>query len=167
MKKRFSALFLLLALGLYAAQTPAVSPPEKSQTGQASGTYKAFFALAKSGDLDAQALLGEMYLDGIGVEKDAQKAFFWLSKAAKRNDPQAQYLLGSMYENGIYVTADMQRAVKWYTESAKQGDVMAQYTLALIYKDGKGEIAQDLNKAMHWMKMVEKQKDKLVKMAMR
>ncbi len=165
MKKRFSALLMLLTLSLYASHTPTTTNTSDTVT-KGSGTYEAFFTLAKSGDLDAQALLGEMYLDGIGVEKDTQKAFFWLSKAAKRNDPQAQYLLGAMYENGIYVTADMDRAVKWYTEAAKQGDVMAQYALALIYKDGKGAIAKDLNKAMHWMKMVEKQKDKLMKVAM-
>jgi TPR repeat protein len=116
---------------------------------------EAFCLAAKSGDLDAQMILGEMYLDGIGVEVDHQKAFFWLSKAAKGGDVEAQYLLGFMYENGLKVAVNIKRATKWYTEAALQGDVLSQYNLAIIYKEGKGEVEKDMKKAFKWLAMVQ------------
>jgi len=160
-------LSLVLVSTAMFAKTDSDVVQEILQKNQSQFTYEAFFELAKSGDIDAQTLLGEMYLDGIGVEKDPQKAFFWLSKAAKKEDPQAQYLLGTMYENGIYVSTDMHRAVKWYKEAALQGDVMAQYNLALIYKDGKGGVQKDLKEAFKWLKMVEAEEDKVTKVAMK
>ncbi len=117
--------------------------------------YQSFFRLAKSGDVDSQAMLGEMYLDGIGVRIDHDKAFFWLSKAAHSGDPQAQYLLGMMYENGLKVAQNMKRAVEWYEKAAAQNDAMAQYNLAMIYKDGKGGIKKDLKKARHLIEALE------------
>ncbi|MCH9813160.1 MAG: sel1 repeat family protein, partial [Epsilonproteobacteria bacterium] len=80
-------------------------------SGQELKAYDSFFLAAKSGDRDAQMILGAMYLDGIGTKCDHEKAFFWLSKAANRGDMEAQYLLGFMYENGLKVAPNMSRAV--------------------------------------------------------
>ncbi len=130
--------------------------------------YKAFFELAKSGDADAQTMLGEMYLDGInGVAVDHEQAFFWLNKAAAHGDPQAQYLVGFMYENGLYVTSNMHRAVKWYKKAAKNGDILAQYNLALIYKEGKGGIRKNMKEAFRWLQMVQKEEDQIAAVAMK
>ncbi len=122
---------------------------------------EAFFLAAKSGDLDSQMILGEMYLDGIGVEVDHQKAFFWLSKAARSGDVEAQHLLGFMYENGLEVAVNMKRAVKWYTEAALQGDVLSQYNLAIIYKEGKGEVTKDMKEAFKWLAMVQDAREEI------
>ncbi len=118
-------------------------------------SYNAFFELAKSGDVDSQTMLGEMFLDGIGVKIDHEKAFYWLAKAANNGDAQAQYLLGTMYENGLKVAPDIQRAVKWYEKAAAQGDAMAQYNLAIIYKEGKGGIEKDMKKAFALIRKVQ------------
>ena len=120
-----------------------------------------FFASAKSGDVDSQMILGEMYLDGIGVDIDHQKAFYWLSKAAQAGDVEAQYLLGFMYENGLKVAKNVLRATKWYTKAALQGDVLSQYNLAIIYKEGRGEISRDMSEAFKWLSMVEESGKKL------
>ena len=132
-----------------------------NQLEQEHNDYNTFFAAAKSGDIDAQMILGEMYLDGIGIEADHQKAFFWLSKAARSGDSQAQYLLGFMYENGLKVASNIKRAVKWYTEAALQGDILAQYNLAIIYKEGKGEVEKDMKKAFKWLTLVQESKKKI------
>lgn len=123
--------------------------------------YETFFLAAKSGDTDAQMILGEMYLDGIGVEVDHDKAFFWLSKAAASGDPEAQYHLAFMYENGIKVAKNMTRAVKWYTEAALQGDILSQYNLAIIYKEGRGEVEKDMQKAFKWLYLVQEAREKM------
>jgi len=48
------------------------------------------------GRLETQYLLGEAYLNGYGVERDAEKAAQWLSKAAAGAHPGAIRLLGTM-----------------------------------------------------------------------
>lgn len=151
MKKIISSILLssaILFAGSYSIGNKMLDNEKELQASEA------FFLAAKSGDLDSQMILGEMYLDGIGVEVDHQKAFFWLSKAARAGDAEAQYLLGFMYENGLEVAVNIKRAVKWYTESALQGDILSQYNLAIIYKEGKGEIVKDMSKAFKWLAMV-------------
>ncbi len=129
--------------------------------GEEQKAYDAFFLSAKSGDMDSQMILGEMYLDGIGVEANHQKAFFWLSKAANSGDIEAQYLLGFMYENGLKVASDIKRSVKWYTKAALQGDVLSQYNLAIIYKEGRGEIQKDMKEAFKWLHMVQNARENM------
>ncbi len=161
MKKIFIGLGLTLTLLSGANHTPMPQLQDITE-------YQAFFDLAKSGDVDAQTMLGEMYLDGInGVAVDHEKAFFWLSKAARKGDPQAQYLLGFMYENGLYVVRNMERAVKWYKTAALKGDVLAQYNLALIYKEGKGGIVKNMKEAFRWLHMVQKEESSAARLAMR
>jgi len=124
--------------------------------------YKTFFQLAKSGDVDSQTLLGEMYLDGIGTDIDIKKAFFWISKAASTGDAQAQYLLAFMYENGIKVAVNIPRAVTLYKKAALQGDILSQYNLAMIYKEGKGGVKKDMKQAFKWLANVQANKEKLI-----
>ncbi|HHD83483.1 MAG TPA: sel1 repeat family protein [Campylobacteraceae bacterium] len=130
--------------------------------------YQSFLELAKSGDVDAQTMLGEMYLDGInGVAVNHEKAFLWLNKAARKGDPQAQYLIGFMYENGLYVPASVTKAVAWYKKAATKGDVLAQYNLALIYKEGKGGIKKNMKEAFKWLQMVQKEENRIASVAMK
>jgi len=123
--------------------------------------YQTFFKLAKSGDIQSQTLLGEMYLDGIGTEMDVKKAFYWISKASNNGDSDAQYLLGFMYENGIKVAVNTPRAVTLYQKAAKQGDILSQYSLAMIYKEGKGGVKKDMVKAYKWLSKVQVSKKDL------
>lgn len=48
---------------------------------------------------ESTGLLAMMYYDGIGVEKDLEKAFEYAEIAAKENDGTALYILGHMCEN--------------------------------------------------------------------
>ena len=125
------------------------------EQGNTLDAYVEFSKLAKQGDVDAQTILGEMYLDGIGVKQDTKKAYDWLSKAAKSGDKEAQYLLGFMYENGIGVKVDIVKAVNWYEKAANKGDIMAMYNLAFIYKSGAKGVKKDINKAISLLEKVE------------
>ena len=123
--------------------------------GNISEALAQFQTLAKSGDADAQTMLGEMYLDGIGTKQDTQKAYYWIQKAANNGDKEAQYLLGFMYENGIEVKKDITQAVNWYQKAANKGDIMAMYNLAFIYKNGAKGVSKDMNKAVSLLQKVE------------
>lgn len=158
MKKIISSLLVCGSI-LYA--TNFDSGMKMLNAGAEQEAKEAFCLSAKSGNIDSQMILGEMYLDGIGVDVDHQKAFFWLSKAARGGDAEAQYLLGFMYENGLKVAVNIKRATKWYTEAALQGDILSQYNLAIIYKEGKGEVEKDMKKAFRWIAMVQDARENL------
>jgi TPR repeat protein len=53
--------------------------------------------------LAAQAVLGLCYLDGIGVGRDYDEAFRFLSAAAQRGAPRAHIGLARMYADGMGV----------------------------------------------------------------
>jgi TPR repeat protein len=55
---------------------------------------------AKKGITPAQTVLAHFYKKGTGVNKDMQKASFWIAKAAQQKDLVAQYSLGVMYMEG-------------------------------------------------------------------
>ncbi len=149
---------LLVSVGLFASSSGVdLSLIENKQMQKRHGEL---FRLAKSGDVDAQTILGEMYLDGIGVKADSDKAFYWLSKASQSDDAEAEYLLGFMYENGIKVDKNLERAATLYERASKQGDVMASYNLALMYKDGKG-VEKDTKKAFNLLKSIKLKKDNI------
>ncbi|MCG3775694.1 MAG: Secretory immunoglobulin A-binding protein EsiB [Nitrospira sp.] len=69
---------------------------------------------ADHGDALAQYILGNSYLNGIGVSKDAVEAAKWYRKAADQGDSPSQYNLGNSYANGDGVAKDEAEAVKWY-----------------------------------------------------
>jgi uncharacterized protein len=53
--------------------------------------------LAERGNADAQALVGGMYDNGLGVPRDDAQTIFWYGKAAEQGDARAQYNLGVMW----------------------------------------------------------------------
>ena len=99
---------------------------------------------AEKGDVQAQYLLGSIYLLGDDVKKDKnlgyqgepqqknfKKAVKWLKKAARQGHVFSQFRLGGIYEtqwfsgnvfdrsNGL--KADSDAAIYWYRQAAKKG----------------------------------------------
>ncbi len=130
-------------------------------SGDTAKAFSEFQKLANSGDVDAATMLGEMYLDGIGVEQNNKKAYYWIQKAANEGDKEAEYLLGFMYENGIEVKTNISQAVSWYEKAANKGDIMAMYNLAFIYKNGASGVKQDMQKAVSLLSEVEEAKSNM------
>jgi TPR repeat protein len=69
--------------------------------------------LADDGDPGAQFYLGQMHLQGKGVDRDFEKAAEWLAKAAEAGHPRAQGLLGGLYAVGLGVPQDFGAAYFW------------------------------------------------------
>lgn len=112
--------------------------------------------LSSQGYPEAQLYLGLCYKNGLGVEKNLQKAAFWGKKAfdiisaqANKGDAKAQLNLGIFYANGLVVSQDLKNAVNWYVKSANQGNSMAQATLGEYYERGV-LVEKDLQKAFFW-----------------
>lgn len=85
-----------------------------------------FEVLARSGNADAEELIGVMYALGLGVERDDERAFEWYLRASMKGHPGAQSGIGWYYEIGRGMPApDLVRAYLWYALSAIGGDVDA------------------------------------------
>ena len=84
---------------------------------------RALLPLARSGNADAEELIGVMYAMGLGVPKDDARAFEWYLRSSLKGHPGAQSGLGWYYEVGRGLPApDLVRAYLWYTLSAIGGD---------------------------------------------
>ncbi len=81
-----------------------------------------FLPAARSGNADAEELIGVMYAMGLGVERDDERAFEWYLRASMKGHPGAQSGIGWYFEVGRGTQVDLVRAYLWYGLSAIGGD---------------------------------------------
>jgi hypothetical protein len=107
--------------------------------------------LAESGDVEAQAQLGESLAHGRLTVKDEAEAVTWLRRAAEQGHSPSQTSLGSMYKHGRGVAQDYEQAVTWFRNAADQEDAGGQLFLGIMYERGWG-VAQDHGQAVAWFR---------------
>lgn len=93
---------------------------------------------AREGDLEAQALLGQILLDGHGIEQDVSLALTWFGIAAERGHAMARNMLGRCLEHGWGCTKDEAGAARHYAIAAEQRLDWAMYNLANLLSTGRG-----------------------------
>ena len=81
--------------------------------------------LAEQGYPLAECQIGYFYLEGLGVEKNPEQAFYWSRRAAEHGDRDGQFNLGCFYEEGTGTAPDMELAVRWYRKAALQDHDLA------------------------------------------
>lgn len=104
---------------------------------------------AEEGDAEAQFFVGYSYYSGEnGVNKDINKAVYWLKKSADQGNPTGQIVLGVCYQNGAGVEKDMEKAFSLYRDAASTGDMNGLYMLGMyiFYQEDR-----DLGKAFYWL----------------
>lgn len=117
--------------GLLALSTPVFAADleearDLMEAGAFADAMDQFRVLARSGNADAEELIGVMYALGLGVDKDPERAFEWYLRSSLKGHPGAQSGLGWYYELGLGMPApDLVRAYLWYALSAIGGDVDA------------------------------------------
>lgn len=104
---------------------------------------------AGQGELEAQALLGQILLDGQGIERDSALARRWFSIAAERGHGMACNMLGRCHEHGWGGPINLLSAVNCYQTAAAQGLDWAMYNLANLLATGRG-CSLDLPQAFSW-----------------
>lgn len=93
------------------------------EAGRFEEAREALWPAARSGNAEAEELIGVMYALGLGVEKDEVRAFEWYLRAAMKGHAGAQSGVGWYYEVGIGLPApDLVRAHLWYVLSTIGGD---------------------------------------------
>ncbi len=110
----------------------------------------ALIARAKQGDADAQRILGMVYFNGDGVEKNPTEAVKWMRKAAAQENSQAQFVLGMAYFYGNGVERNGTEAVNWWLKAAEHEHAGAQSNVGMAYYDGTG-VEPDYDKALKWL----------------
>ena len=104
-------------------------------------TTQALFWLEKAGRQglnEAWALTGMIFLDGVGVEKDFERARQYFLMAADHDQASAQFGLGEIYYRGLGVEPNLELGADWYQKAADLGHTRAQIAIATIYLSGKG-----------------------------
>ncbi len=114
-------MFLSLTAG------PAAAELEKARDLMDAKAYEEAMAellpAARSGNAEAEELIGVMYALGLGVERDDVRAFEWYLRASLKGHAGAQSGIGWYYEVGRGLPApDLVRAYTWYVLSAIGGD---------------------------------------------
>lgn len=107
--------------------------------------------MAANGHPKAQTVLGMLYQNGLGVEKDIKVALYWLEKAAAQGLREAESYLGHLYLEGKFVEKDWDKAEHWLLKAAKQGQREAQVHLGLMYLDDTWA-KKDIRHAEVWLR---------------
>jgi serine/threonine protein kinase len=121
---------------------------------------------ADRGDAFAQARLGLMYLDGIGVERNEAEAARLFRLAADRGHPVAQYYLASMYATGRGVEKNEAEAARLFRLISDMGYPAVQYQLGLMYFDGSG-VEKNEAEAIRLYRLAARQGDSAAQAALR
>lgn len=169
--KRIGSLTCALLLTLQFSQVQAASIVAAERAIQQSAFDKALEELrplAKDGDPEALYLLGTLYRDGKGVERDTEQATNYFNSASRQGHigsvnalremknevykkefdqllpdaesgvARAQNRIGEMYEFAQGVPRDLQQAFNWYTKAATSDYLPAIHNLARSYNFGTG-----------------------------
>lgn len=154
-------LLLLLAPALGANVDPLEQARAAIDEQRYSEAVELIVPLARNGDATAQNMLGILYGQGWGVDKDLDKARQWFEQAAAGGSGRAFYNLASMYATGNGVPKDCARAVELLRTPAQAGDPVAQVNLGSLYADGSECTPQDFDEAIRWYRMAAEQNDPL------
>ena len=111
--------------------------------------------LAEQGDAEAQALYGQVLLDGNGVAKDAVAGFAWFNRAAAQGHLMALNMVGRCYDLGWGVAVDKARAADCYCIAAERGLDWAMYNYATLLALGHG-VAENKEAALAWFEKAAK-----------
>jgi TPR repeat protein len=106
---------------------------------------------AEGGLADAQAALGQMLLDGDGVDRDQRAAIGWFHKAAGQGHVMAINMIGRCFDLGWGVAIDKARAAEWFKAAADRGLDWGMYNYATLLALGQG-VAEDKPAALAWLR---------------
>ena len=146
--RHLSVLLWILFIGCAALAAPAQADIERARVLIDEKRYaealEELRPAARSGNADAEELIGVMYAMGLGVPRDDIRAFDWYLRSAMKGHPGAQSGVGWYYEVGRGMPApDLVRAYAWYVLSAIGGDPDAAISQEeVIKKMSQDEIAQ-------------------------
>jgi TPR repeat protein len=107
--------------------------------------------LAEAGEADAQALYGQLLIDGNGVAQDRAAALGWFKRAAAQHHVMAINMVGRCYDLGWGTPVMKERAAQCFRIAAERGLDWGMYNYATLLALGDG-VAEDKAAALEWLK---------------
>jgi TPR repeat protein len=127
---KFALAALLLSASIATAQTQTIDDAIKLLEQKSYGEARTILdPLANAEDVRAMSLMGQMMLNGMGVDADPAAAKAWYSKAADKGDVISQIALADILL-GEQKIAD---AAPILAKAAESGNAEAQFRLGMIY----------------------------------
>jgi TPR repeat protein len=120
---------------------------------------------AEAGDDRAMVVLGNMYLDGYGVDKDGREALALYARAAEKGNTSAMIGAATVWLRGFGVPKNITQAMAWFGKAAKAGDQTGAFFYAItLYQGFKGtngdgtplDIPADHPQAYKWFQIAAK-----------
>ena len=156
--------FILIAAFLFMTAAPAFASYEDGKAAYEERDWfnavRTLRPLAEQGDDRALVLLGNMYMDGKGVEQSAETALAHYKQALVNSNDTAMLNIATMYAEGLAVEKNFETAFDWYKKSANHGNPAAQFLLASVYINGHPKLPDvegDLVTAYSWFRIAAKQ----------
>jgi TPR repeat protein len=146
---RYSLALIAFVLCALFATTAVAEPPSAAnprRTLPSPDEVRAILERADAGDALEQFKAGDMFRQGIGVDKDIARAAHYYLESARNGYVDAMQNIAVMYLNGDGVPKDLDEALRWFRSGADHGDAFAMYSLGLRHEEGEG-VAQDDGKA--------------------
>eukprot|EP01091_Cochliopodium_minus_P006082 TRINITY_DN15962_c0_g1_i1.p1 TRINITY_DN15962_c0_g1~~TRINITY_DN15962_c0_g1_i1.p1 ORF type:complete len:453 (-),score=108.50 TRINITY_DN15962_c0_g1_i1:10-1368(-) len=84
--------------------------------------------------ITAVNFIGFLYMNGEGIQKNIEKAIYYLNISASMGNAHSNTNLGWIYEEGEYVPRDVDKSIELYKDSILQYDSVAMNNLGLIYE---------------------------------
>ncbi|MEM0935410.1 MAG: tetratricopeptide repeat protein [Pseudomonadota bacterium] len=132
---RLGAMACALALVAGQALADLEEARDLMEAGRFEAAREALWPAARSGNAEAEELIGVMYALGLGVPQDDVRAFEWYLRSAMKGHAGAQSGVGWYYEIGRGLPApDLVRAYLWYGLSEIGGDPDAKISLEEVQK---------------------------------
>jgi TPR repeat protein len=99
---------------------------------------RAILIAAQENMPDAQALLGQILLDGAGIEQDAALALTWFQIAARNGHAMAINMAGRCHEHGWGCEPDATKAAEYYRQAAEAELDWGFYNYGNLLATGRG-----------------------------
>jgi len=131
---------------------------ERSRKAFAAALEGWYRAAAERGEVDAQTVMGDMFLFGRGVPRSSVQAVVWYERAAQQRGARAANNLACLYLAGLGTRQDYAEAMKWFRKAAEGGNVAATRNIGTLYRDGLG-VPKDAGAATGWFRKAAEQGD--------
>ena len=96
-------------------------------------------------------VLGSLYFNGWGVEKDINLALENYKMAAALGDETAMNQIGIIFMGDEGIEGNPEQSFYWFNEASKKNSAVGMYNLGCCYKNGYGTEA-DIEQAAEWYK---------------
>lgn len=146
-KTQFIAILLIIfSSSVFSSTLKEAEAILEAGNGNYEKAFDIFKGLADEGNMDAQAYLGNLYLHGVGVDKNEEKGVGILQELVIKGNVFSQLFMARRLDS----KSKYKEAAKLYLLAADQGNEFAQYSIGMNYIYGAG-VVESYTKAIEWV----------------